>query len=68
MNRLMDIDFSSHHQFNYDYVTTIMGLGVFNGYVEGAAENIVIKCDFLIDMYDFYIFMQVSGCYNGSFV
>lgn len=35
-----------------------MGLGVFNGWVDGAAENIVIHCDFLIDMYDFYIFMQ----------
>lgn len=35
-----------------------MGLGVFEGYVEGAAENIVIECEFLIDMYDFYIYMQ----------
>lgn len=35
-----------------------MGLGMFDGYVEGYAENIVIHCDFLIDMYDFYIFMQ----------
>lgn len=35
-----------------------MGLGVFEGYVEGAAENLVIECEFLIDMYDFYIYMQ----------
>lgn len=36
-----------------------MGLGIFDGYVEGSAENIVVHCEFLIDMYDFYIFMQV---------
>lgn len=45
-------------QFYYDYVTTIMGLGIFEGWVDGKADNIVIHADFLIDMYDFYIFMQ----------
>lgn len=35
-----------------------MGLGIFDGWVDGAAGNIVIHCDFLIDMYDFHIFMQ----------
>lgn len=35
-----------------------MSLGIFDGYVDGAADNIVIHCDFLIDMYDFHIFMQ----------
>lgn len=35
-----------------------MGLGIFEGWIEGYAENIVIHCDFLIDMYDFFIYMQ----------
>lgn len=35
-----------------------MSLGIFDGWVDGAADNIVIHCDFLIDMYDFHIFMQ----------
>lgn len=35
-----------------------MGLGIFEGWVEGYAENLVIECDIMIDMYDFFIFMQ----------
>lgn len=35
-----------------------MGLGVFEGLVTGSADNMVVTCEFLIDMYDFYIFMQ----------
>ncbi|GAB0089195.1 mite allergen Der f 7-like [Sergentomyia squamirostris] len=44
--------------FHYDYETRVMGLGIFRGWVEGHMENMVIRFDFLLDMFDFFLFMQ----------
>ncbi|XP_055708964.1 uncharacterized protein LOC129805217 [Phlebotomus papatasi] len=44
--------------YHYDYETRVMGLGIFRGWVEGHMEDMVIDKDFLLDMFDFFVFMQ----------
>ncbi|XP_059616551.1 uncharacterized protein LOC132261666 [Phlebotomus argentipes] len=48
----------SRMPFHYDYETRVMGLGIFRGWVEGHMENMVMTKDFLLDMFDFFLFMQ----------
>lgn len=45
-------------QFRYDYQSIFMNIGGWTGYCLGDVDNMVFSADFLIDMWDFYIFMQ----------
>lgn len=40
-----------------DYDASVMGLGP-NGWVEGHVDDIAIHCDFIMDFWDYHIFMQ----------
>ncbi|XP_055683050.1 uncharacterized protein LOC129789941 [Lutzomyia longipalpis] len=44
--------------YHYDYETRVMGLGIFRGWVEGHMEDMVIRMDLLLDMFDFFLFLQ----------
>uniref|UniRef100_A0A1B0GH86 Uncharacterized protein n=1 Tax=Lutzomyia longipalpis TaxID=7200 RepID=A0A1B0GH86_LUTLO len=44
--------------YHYDYETRVMGLGIFRGWVEGHMEDMVIRLDLLLDMFDFFLFLQ----------
>lgn len=44
-------------QFRYDYTAEIWNLGP-SGWLEGNTDQLVIACDFIVDLYDFMIYMQ----------
>jgi len=47
-------------QYRYDYRTRVMDLGILgqSGWVEGGTDKLVIYADFMVDVTDFWIYMQ----------
>lgn len=39
-----------------------------NGWIEGSVENLKMHCDFILDFYDFHIFMQEFRVTNIGYI